>query len=238
MWLAVNGVRVCCFGVSPYSSAVINVILGRASWCLHVHACVHACVHVLNEVGMVLYVITTILARSDGREAGVSNPQMEKMKTFFRAFTILLIPITAQFPTVRAGLLFQNSFQSVMIFTTNGGTFTMYLPQAGIFFSVLYSPSIVSFWTVLIMLSPQGLFMYWLPSSIYSIAQILLLKLPPVKSRLGIPDTITTPSHTKTAASSKGFFQMVKDSKSMTPYLLISTVSGTFSNSNVHVQVM
>ncbi|XP_064384672.1 mitochondrial inner membrane protein OXA1L-like isoform X2 [Halichondria panicea] len=90
-----------------------------------------------------------------GGEAGVSNPQMEKMKTFFRAFTILLIPITAQFPT--------------------------------------------------------GLFMYWLPSSIYSIAQILLLKLPPVKSRLGIPDTITTPSHTKTAASSKGFFQMVKD---------------------------
>ncbi len=102
-------------------------------------------------------------------------------------------------------------------------------PKLESFFSVLYSPSIVSFWTVLIMLSPpQGLFMYWLPSSIYSIAQILLLKLPPVKSRLGIPDTITTPSHTKTAASSKGFFQMVKDSKSMTPYLLISTVSGTF----------
>ena len=75
-----------------------------------------------------------------GGEAGVSNPQMEKMKTFFRAFTILLIPITAQFPTVRAGLLFQNSFQSVMILTTNGGTFTMYLPQAGIFFfSSLFS---------------------------------------------------------------------------------------------------
>lgn len=162
-----------------------------------------------------------------GGEAGVSNPQMEKMKTFFRAFTILLIPITAQFPTVRAGLLFQNSFQSVMILTTNGGTFTMYLPQAGIFFfSSLFSfdSFILNCVHCALPPLPQGLFMYWLPSSIYSIAQILLLKLPPVKSRLGIPDTITTPSHTKTAASSKGFFQMVKDSKSNgTIFITVST---------------
>ena len=48
-----------------------------------------------------MYVITNMHAPVQmGGEAGVSNPQMEKMKTFFRAFTILLIPITAQFPTV------------------------------------------------------------------------------------------------------------------------------------------
>ena len=35
-----------------------------------------------------------------GGEAGVSNPQTEKLKTFFRAMSILLIPVTATFPSV------------------------------------------------------------------------------------------------------------------------------------------
>lgn len=33
-----------------------------------------------------------------GGEAGVNNPQMEKMKTVFRVMSILLIPVTAKFP--------------------------------------------------------------------------------------------------------------------------------------------
>jgi len=34
-----------------------------------------------------------------GGEAGVTNPQVEKMKTFFRCMSILLIPVTASFPS-------------------------------------------------------------------------------------------------------------------------------------------
>ena len=34
-----------------------------------------------------------------GGEAGVTNPQTEKLKTFFRAISILLIPVTATLPT-------------------------------------------------------------------------------------------------------------------------------------------
>ena len=35
-----------------------------------------------------------------GGEAGVSNPQMQSMKAFFRVMCIIMIPLTAQFPTV------------------------------------------------------------------------------------------------------------------------------------------
>ncbi|KAK3716090.1 hypothetical protein QZH41_019640 [Actinostola sp. cb2023] len=34
-----------------------------------------------------------------GGEAGVSNPQMKNMKAFFRVMCIVMIPMTAQFPT-------------------------------------------------------------------------------------------------------------------------------------------
>ena len=36
-----------------------------------------------------------------GGEAGVTSPQVEKMKTVFRAMAIILIPVTATFPSVR-----------------------------------------------------------------------------------------------------------------------------------------
>ena len=35
-----------------------------------------------------------------GGEAGVTNPQFEKMKIMFRAMAILIIPVTATFPSV------------------------------------------------------------------------------------------------------------------------------------------
>ena len=35
-----------------------------------------------------------------GGEVGVGNPQVEKMKTFFRIMAFLMIPITATFPSV------------------------------------------------------------------------------------------------------------------------------------------
>ncbi|XP_031569385.1 mitochondrial inner membrane protein OXA1L-like [Actinia tenebrosa] len=42
----------------------------------------------------------TMLASIElGGEAGVSNPQMQSMKAFFRVMCIIMIPLTAQFPT-------------------------------------------------------------------------------------------------------------------------------------------
>ena len=35
-----------------------------------------------------------------GGEVGVVSPQMEKMKTFMRGMAILLIPVSAKFPSV------------------------------------------------------------------------------------------------------------------------------------------
>lgn len=50
---------------------------------------------------MVMMCVCTIMFVTQlGGEAGVSNPQTEKLKTFFRAMSILLIPITATFPSV------------------------------------------------------------------------------------------------------------------------------------------
>ncbi len=55
--------------------------------------------------------------------------------------------------------------------------------------------------------------MYWLPSSLYSIGQILLLKVPAIKARLGIPEIIVNPQ--SSAANSKGFFETFKESESI-----------------------
>jgi len=35
-----------------------------------------------------------------GGEIGVTNPQMEKMKNVFRGVAVLIIPISARFPSV------------------------------------------------------------------------------------------------------------------------------------------
>lgn len=40
-----------------------------------------------------------------GGEAGVTSPQVEKMKTVFRAMAIILIPVTATFPSVRSTII-------------------------------------------------------------------------------------------------------------------------------------
>ncbi|XP_003383873.1 PREDICTED: mitochondrial inner membrane protein OXA1L-like [Amphimedon queenslandica] len=72
-----------------------------------------------------------------GGEAGVTNPQMEKMKLFFRIMSVALVPLTATFPT--------------------------------------------------------ALFMYWITASFYSMGQILVLKVPAVRTRLGIPNIVNDP---------------------------------------------
>ncbi len=91
-----------------------------------------------------------------GGEVGVTNPQTEKLKFFFRCMSILLIPITASFPT--------------------------------------------------------GLFMYWLTASSFSMGQILLLKVPRVRSALSIPTLVKhPPSEKESEGVGKGFFAAVKE---------------------------
>lgn len=90
-----------------------------------------------------------------GGDAGVTNPQTEKMKFFFRCMSILLIPVTASFPS--------------------------------------------------------GLFMYWLTASGFSVGQILLLKVPRVRSALGIPALVTHPPTKKESGEAKGFLASVKE---------------------------
>lgn len=93
-----------------------------------------------------------------GGEAGVTNPQVEKMKIMFRAMAILLIPVTATFPS--------------------------------------------------------GLFMYWLTASLFSMGQILLLKVPSVRSSFGIPKVVKhpTPSDDGTGRPGSGLMKKFKES--------------------------
>ena len=60
---------------------------------------------------------TTVTFLQMGGEAGVTNPQLEKMKTVFRAFSILLIPVTAQFPTVRFLLILFQMYCYICMYT-------------------------------------------------------------------------------------------------------------------------
>lgn len=89
-----------------------------------------------------------------GGEAGVSNPQTEKLKTFFRCLAIMLIPITSTFPA--------------------------------------------------------GLFMYWLPASVLSMAQILVLRVPSVRAWMGIPQIIKHPTESSSQQGG-GFLKTIKE---------------------------
>lgn len=61
----------------------------------------------------------------------------------------------------------------------------------------------------------QGLFMYWLTSSIFSMGQILMLKVPAIRSTLGIPQIIKhPPPGTEEGKPQKGVMETLKQSKS------------------------
>lgn len=90
-----------------------------------------------------------------GGEAGVANPQVDKMKTLFRGISILLIPVTATFPA--------------------------------------------------------GLFMYWLTASCFSMGQILLLRIPRVRTALGIPKTVKHSPQDEKQKQGGGIIATVKD---------------------------
>ena len=63
----------------------------------------------------------------------------------------------------------------------------------------------------------QGLFMYWITSSLFSIAQVATLKVDRVRKLLGIPprlDVTKTPAITAGVQSTekkKGLFQQMKE---------------------------
>ena len=57
----------------------------------------------------------------------------------------------------------------------------------------------------------QGLFMYWLSSSFFSMGQIYLLKLRSFRSLMGIPELII---HENTKKDSEGFIATLKSGKS------------------------
>ena len=51
----------------------------------------------MNPVYLVSYLLPQM-----GSELGVSNPQMNSMKTVLRIMALMMIPLTAQFPAVSA----------------------------------------------------------------------------------------------------------------------------------------
>ena len=53
--------------------------------------------------------------------------------------------------------------------------------------------------------------MYWITASIYSMGQILVLKIPTVRTRLGIPSTVNDP-----AATDNSLFKTEKNKTSTT----------------------
>ena len=66
---------------------------------MHMHTSLNraAVLHVCNCIHLLFFLLLVLQL---GGEAGVSNPQLEKMKVFFRAMAILLIPLTSTFPSV------------------------------------------------------------------------------------------------------------------------------------------
>ena len=67
---------------------------------------------------------------------------------------------------------------------------------------------------IVFVLLMQGLFMYWLTSSLFTMGQISLLKFPSFRSRMGIPELIKHPQQDKAKKDGQGFLAMVKSSKS------------------------
>ena len=55
--------------------------------------------------------------------------------------------------------------------------------------------------------------MYWIPSSLYSMGQIYLLKFPAIRKRMGIPELVKHPQEEKSKKDGEGFFTTVKSSK-------------------------
>ena len=74
--------------------------------------------------------------------------------------------------------------------------------------------------------SMQGLFMYWITSSLFSIGQISLLKFPVVRAQLGIPEMVKHPPAEK---SGEGFFASAMSSKP----LLYSVVSAVYLQGSI-----
>ena len=66
-------------------------------------------------------------------------------------------------------------------------------------------------------LTAQGLFMYWLTASTFSIGQILLLKFPQARAAFGIPKLVHHPPPQPQQLGEKkqgeGFFSTLKQSK-------------------------
>ncbi len=117
-----------------------------------------------------------------GGESGVTNPQVEKMKFFFRCMAIMLVPVTASFPTVS-----KNNGLAILIYFT-------------------FCPSLFYFLSF-----SQGLFMYWLTSSVFSLSQILILKIPSVRTVFKIPKVVKHPVNTEAGRPGSGLMKQLKD---------------------------
>ena len=80
----------------------------------------------------------------------------------------------------------------------------------------------------LLSLTQQGMFMYWITSALFSVGQVMVLKVPRVRQALGIPKRTDFPPTTSATTSTstvvatdiktkkekqKGAFHQVKESK-------------------------